>query len=103
VAPARTFSVGVIGIRAVQAGALTAAIDRNLPLGRPEVRDCRLARGLLALCADSGEDPAMIAHRYELGLPIDALGFWGLRAERDGQAASPRLLEMKTTIRFPSA
>ena len=26
-----------------------------------------------ALCASRGEDPAIVAHRYALGLPIDTL------------------------------
>src|SRR5207245_11055650 len=38
-AAARANGVGVMGIRAVQAGALTAAIDRPLPDGHPELRD----------------------------------------------------------------
>src|SRR5271170_7681359 len=42
-AAARANSVGVMGIRAVQAGALTAAIDRVLPPDHPEVLDYGLA------------------------------------------------------------
>jgi aryl-alcohol dehydrogenase-like predicted oxidoreductase len=72
-AAARARGVGVMGIRAVQAGALTAAIDRALPDGHPELRDYALAAGFRALCAEIGEDPAIIAHRYALGLPIDTL------------------------------
>jgi aryl-alcohol dehydrogenase-like predicted oxidoreductase len=72
-AAAHANGVGVMGIRAVQAGALTAAIDRTLPADHPEVRDYALAAGFRALCAEIGEDPAIIAHRYALGLPIDTL------------------------------
>ena len=36
---ARANGVGVMGIRAVQAGALTAAIDRDLPPDHPEMRE----------------------------------------------------------------
>ena len=72
-AAARANGVGVMGIRAVQAGALTAAIDRELPADHPEVRDYALAAGFRALCAEIGEDPAIVAHRYALGLPIDTL------------------------------
>jgi aryl-alcohol dehydrogenase-like predicted oxidoreductase len=57
----------------VQAGALTAEIDRQLPADHPEVRDFALAAGYRALCAEIGEDPAIVAHRYALGLPIDTL------------------------------
>jgi aryl-alcohol dehydrogenase-like predicted oxidoreductase len=72
-AVARANGVGIMGIRAVQAGALTAAIDRDLPPGHPETRDYALAAGYRTLCAEIGEDPAIIAHRYALGLEIDTL------------------------------
>ncbi len=72
-AAARANGVGVMGIRAVQAGALTAAIDRPLPDGHPERRDYATAAGFRALCAEISQDPAIIAHRYALGLPIDTL------------------------------
>jgi aryl-alcohol dehydrogenase-like predicted oxidoreductase len=72
-AAARAAGVGIMGIRAVQAGALTAAIDRALPPDHPEVRDYALAAGFRTLCAEIGEDPAIVAHRYALGLPIDTL------------------------------
>ncbi|MEJ0016453.1 MAG: aldo/keto reductase [Acetobacteraceae bacterium] len=72
-AAARANGVGVMGIRAVQAGALTAAIDRALPDGHPEVLDYARAAGFRALCAALGENPAVIAHRYALGLAIDTL------------------------------
>jgi len=70
---ARDQGVGVMGIRAVQAGALTAAIDRALPEDHPEVRDYARAAGFRAVCAELGQDPAIVAHRYALGLPIDTL------------------------------
>ena len=72
-AAARANGVGIMGIRAVQAGALTLAIDRDLPPGHPEVRDYALTAGFRAVCAEIGEDPAIIAHRYALGLSIDTL------------------------------
>ncbi|MBS0642151.1 MAG: aldo/keto reductase [Proteobacteria bacterium] len=72
-AAARANGVGVMGIRAVQAGALTAAIDRDLPRDHPEVLDYARAAGFRKLCAELGEDPAIIAHRYALALPIDTL------------------------------
>jgi aryl-alcohol dehydrogenase-like predicted oxidoreductase len=73
IAAARANGVGVMGIRAVQAGALTAAIDRPLPPDHPELRDYARAAGFRALCAELGEDPAVLAHRYALGLDIDTL------------------------------
>jgi len=72
-AAARANGVGVMGIRAVQAGALTAAIDRALPDDHPEVLDYARAAGFRAICAGIGENPAIIAHRYALSLPIDTL------------------------------
>lgn len=73
IAAARANGVGIMGIRAVQAGALTAAIDRELPADHPEVLDYAKAAGFRALCAAIGEDPAIVAHRYALGLDIDTL------------------------------
>ena len=72
-AAARANNVGVMGIRAVQAGALTAAIDRPLPADHPELRDYARAAGFRGLCAELGENPAVIAHRYALSLDIDTL------------------------------
>src|SRR4029077_13379400 len=72
-AAARSNRVGVMGIRAVQAGALTAAIDRPLPADHPEVRDYERAAGFRRLAAELGDDPAVLAHRYALSLDIDTL------------------------------
>ena len=72
-AAARANGVGVMGIRAVQAGALTAAIDRDLPPDHPEVQDYHRAAGFRRLCAELGENPAVVAHRYALAMPIDTL------------------------------
>jgi aryl-alcohol dehydrogenase-like predicted oxidoreductase len=72
-AAARANGIGVMGIRAVQAGALTAAIDRTLPDDHPEVVDYARAAGFRRLCAELGENPAIVAHRYALALPIDTL------------------------------
>jgi aryl-alcohol dehydrogenase-like predicted oxidoreductase len=73
IAAARANGVGTMGIRAVQAGALTAAIDRPLPADHPEFRDYARAAGFRRLCAELGENPAVIAHRYALSLEIDTL------------------------------
>jgi aryl-alcohol dehydrogenase-like predicted oxidoreductase len=72
-AAAHANGVGVMGIRAVQAGALTASIDRPLPDDHPEVRDYARAAGFRRLCAEIGANPAFIAHRYALSLDIDTL------------------------------
>lgn len=73
IAAARANGVGIMGIRAVQAGALTAAIDRDLPADHPEVRDYARAAGFRRLCAELGANPAVIAHRYALSLDLDTL------------------------------
>lgn len=68
IAAARARGVGVMGIRAVQAGALTAAIDRPLKESHPEAADYRRAEPFRALCREIGADPAVIAHRYALSM-----------------------------------
>jgi len=72
-AAARASEVGVMGIRAVQAGALTSAIDRPLPADHPEMRDYTRAAGFRRLAAELGVTPAMLAHRYALTLEVDTL------------------------------
>jgi aryl-alcohol dehydrogenase-like predicted oxidoreductase len=72
-AAARANNVGVMGIRAVQAGALTDAIDRPLPAEHPEMRDYARASGFRRLAAELGVAPAALAHRYALSLDIDTL------------------------------
>lgn len=73
IAAARAAGVGVMGIRAVQAGALTDAIDRELPADHAEVRDYARAAPFRAICAEIGANPAVVAHRYALSLDIDTL------------------------------
>ena len=72
-AAARANGVGVMGIRAVQAGALTSAVDRPLPADHPEMRDYARAAGFRRLASELGMTPALLAHRYALSLPVDTL------------------------------
>jgi len=72
-AAARANGVGVMGIRAVQAGALTSAVDRPLPPDHPEMRDYARAAGFRRLAEEFGITPAALAHRYALSLDIDTL------------------------------
>ena len=72
-AAARANGVGVMGIRAVQAGALTNALDRPLPADHPEMRDYARAAGFRRLAAELGTTPAFLAHRYALSLPVDTV------------------------------
>ena len=73
IAAAHANGVGVMGIRAVQGGALTSAIDRPLPDDHPEVLDYAHAAGFRKLCAELGIAPAIVAHRYALALNVDTL------------------------------
>lgn len=68
-ASAQTHGVGVMGIRAVQAGALTSGVDRDLSPNSPDNADFRRAAPFRKLCAGWGEDPAQVAHQYALSLP----------------------------------
>ena len=72
-AAARANGVGVMGIRAVQAGALTSALDRLLPEHHPEMRDYARAVGFRRLAGELGVTPTLLAHRYALSLDIDTL------------------------------
>jgi aryl-alcohol dehydrogenase-like predicted oxidoreductase len=60
--------VGVMGIRAVAAGSLTSAIDRELPASSPEVIDFERAAPFRAIAAELGVSPAFLAHQYALSL-----------------------------------
>ncbi len=68
IAAASANGVGVMGIRAVQAGALASAVDRDLPADHPEARDFRRAAPWRSLCRELGADPAVLAHRYALSM-----------------------------------
>ena len=57
-----------MGIRAVQAGALTTQIDRTLSPNNPDAKDYARAEPYRALCRELGQDPAILAHRYALSL-----------------------------------
>lgn len=72
IAAAQANGVGVMGVRAVQAGALTSGLDRAD--SSPTSEDFRRAAPYRALCAQWGEDPAIVAHRYALGIEgVDTL------------------------------
>jgi len=68
IATAQAQGVGVMGIRAVQAGALTARFDRTVKATHPDGRDFERAAPYRALCAELGVDPALLAHRYALDI-----------------------------------
>jgi aryl-alcohol dehydrogenase-like predicted oxidoreductase len=68
IAAATAHGVGVMGIRAVQAGALTAEFDREVSTSHPDGRDYLKAAPYRELCAELGVDPALLAHRYALDM-----------------------------------
>lgn len=73
IAAAQKAGVGVMGVRAVQAGALTGSFDRPDTHG-PDRDDFARAARFRDLCARWGEDPALVAHRYALGIEgVDTL------------------------------
>jgi len=67
-AAAHRRGVGVMGIRAVQAGALTSEFDRQLPEDHPDMGDYRRAAAFRELSRELGEPPAALAHRYALSM-----------------------------------
>jgi len=68
IAAAKANDVGVMGIRAVQGGALTAKFDRAVKASHPDAVDYERAAPFRALCAELGVDPALLAHRYALDI-----------------------------------
>ena len=67
-AAANAHNVAVLGIRAVQAGALTDAIDRPLPDGHSELADYARAAPFRAIAAEIGKSAAYLAHQYALSI-----------------------------------
>ncbi len=66
IATAKTQGIGVMGIRAVQGGAFTDAVDRDLPADHGVVVDFNRSAGFRALAAELGQSAAALAHRYSL-------------------------------------
>ena len=60
--------IGVMGIRAIAAGALATAIDREVDSGSAEKRDFDRAGAFRALAEESGQSPAFLAHQYALSM-----------------------------------
>ena len=104
IAAAKAAGCGVMGIRAVQAGALTLAIDRTVKASHPESTDYVRAAPFRDLCGEIGEDPAIVAHRYALSMPgVDTvvLGVKNraeLRQCLDAETAGPLAPELMARI-----
>ena len=60
--------VPTLAIRAVQAGALTSVMDRELPADDADRRDFDRSAGFRELAAAWGQTPARLAHRYALAI-----------------------------------
>jgi aryl-alcohol dehydrogenase-like predicted oxidoreductase len=103
-ATAQRQGVGVMGIRAVQAGALTHRFDRPVASDDRDMEDYRMASIFRTLCTRWGADPAVIAHRYALGMEgVDTLVLGvkdreELRAALAAEAAGPLELEQIAAI-----
>jgi aryl-alcohol dehydrogenase-like predicted oxidoreductase len=85
--------IGVMGIRAVQAGALTDRLDRELPSDHPVATEFQRAAPLRALARELGESTASLAHRYALsmaGVDTVVLGVKNRDELRDCLAAESR-------------
>jgi len=104
IAAARARGVGVMGIRAVQAGALTDALDRPLPDDHPEMVDFHRAAPFRAVAAALGMSAAHLAHRYALsmaGVDTVVLGVKNRAELRDclaAEAAGPLDAEIVSRI-----
>lgn len=68
IAKTHAVGAGVLGIRPVQGGALTDAIDRDLPAGHGVVTDYAKAAAFRDLAAELDTSPAALAHRYALAM-----------------------------------
>lgn len=104
IAAAAARGVGVMGIRAVQAGALTDAFDRELPEDHPDMADYRRSGSFRDLARELGESPASMAHRYALsmdGVSTVVLGVKNRRELRecvDAEAKGPLSTELVARI-----
>lgn len=68
IADAKENGIGVMGIRAVQGGTFTGAVDRVLPDDHGVVADFKRATGFRALASELGQSAAALAHRYALSM-----------------------------------
>jgi len=71
---AKDADIGVMGIRAVAAGSLTDALDRELDPESHEVIDFERASAFREIARQRGVSTAFLAHQYALSMPgIDTL------------------------------
>src|SRR2546428_2800284 len=68
IAAAHQRGIGIMGIRAVQAVAVTDAFDGEIPEDHPERLAYQRSAPFLPLARELGESPASLAHRYALSM-----------------------------------
>ena len=68
IAAAKSRGAGVLGIRPVQGGALTDALDRDLPEDHGVVVDFKRSTAFRALARELGLSSAALAHRYAVSM-----------------------------------
>jgi len=68
IAAGKKVGAGVLGIRPVQGGALTDALDRDLPPDHGVVRDYIRSGAFRTLARELGMSAAALAHRYALSM-----------------------------------
>ncbi|MCC5887593.1 MAG: aldo/keto reductase [Gammaproteobacteria bacterium] len=96
--------VGVMGIRAVQAGALTDGFDRDIPEDTLDGRDFQRAAPFRALAAELAMTPALLAHRYALGIDGVATVVLGVKNRSElaeclaAEAAGPLSTELQSRV-----
>lgn len=108
IATAKAQGIGVMGIRAVQGGAFTDALDRDLPADHGVVVDFNRAGAFRALPAERGESAAALAHRYALsmeGIDTVVLGVKNrveledcLQAEAAGPLSAEEIAQIDTAF-----
>ena len=69
ISKAEDAGIGVMGIRAVAAGSLTDAIDRDVHPKSAELKDFQRSAGFRELAKSNGLSPAYLAHLYALSMP----------------------------------
>ena len=79
IAAAQQAGTPIMGIRAVQAGALTSALDRSKPADNPETLDFARAAPFRAIAAEVGQSPAFLAHQYALSMDGPATVVLGVK------------------------
>ena len=92
IATAAELGIGVLGIRAVGAGAITDALDRDLAADDPVAQSTSPAAApVRELAGTLGMSTATLAHRYALGMPgVDSVVLGVKNRDRAGRVRGRR-------------